>query len=83
MSDDPALSLKKYGVWLYQNVVLFAPGTDELGGDLNPETIAEFVDNGGNVLIAGSPSAGDAVRDLAAEVIIIYLLLPTFTCLYF
>lgn len=67
MSDDPSLSLKKYGVWLYQNVVLFAPGTDELGGDLSPENIAEFVDNGGNVLIAGSPSAGDAVRDLAAE----------------
>lgn len=67
MSDDPALSLKKYGVWLYQNVVIFAPGTDELGGDLNPEAVAEFVDNGGNVLIAGSPSAGDAIRDLAAE----------------
>jgi oligosaccharyltransferase complex subunit beta len=67
MSDDAALSLKKYGVWLYQNLILFAPGTDELGGDLSPEAIAEFVDYGGNVLIAGSPNAGDAIRDLAAE----------------
>jgi len=67
MSDDATLSLKKYGVWLYQNVILFAPGTDELGGDLSPEAIAEFVDHGGNVLVAGSPNAGDAIRDLAAE----------------
>ncbi len=34
---------------------------------MSPEAIAEFVDNGGNVLVAGSPNAGDAVRDLAAE----------------
>lgn len=67
MADDPALSLKKYGVWLYQNVVLFAPGCDELGGDLNPEAVAEFVDHGGNVLVAGSPTAGDAIKDVAAE----------------
>lgn len=67
MSDDPGLTLKKYGVWLYQNLIVFAPGTDELGGDLSPEAIAEFVDAGGNVLAAGSPAAGDAIRDLAAE----------------
>jgi len=29
--------------------------------------LLEFVDNGGNVLVAGSPHAGDAIRDLAAE----------------
>jgi len=67
MSDDQTLSLKKFGVWLYQNLIVFAPGTDELGGDLSPEAIAEFVDAGGNVLAAGSPVAGDAIRDLAAE----------------
>lgn len=67
MSDDQTLSLKKYGVWLYQNLIIFAPGTDELGGDLSPEAIAEFVDAGGNILAAGSPSVGDAIRDLAAE----------------
>jgi len=67
MADEGTLSLKKYGVWVYQNLVLFAPGTDELGGELNPEAVAEFVDNGGNVLVAGSPTAGDAIRDLAAE----------------
>lgn len=67
MADDAGLSLKKYGMWLYQNVILFAPGTDEFGGDLNPEAVAEFVDHGGNILIAASPASGDAVRDLAAE----------------
>jgi oligosaccharyltransferase complex subunit beta len=67
MSDDAGLSVSKYGVWLYQNLIIFAPGTDEFGGDLSPEGVAQFVDAGGNVLIAGSPHAGDAIRDLAAE----------------
>jgi len=67
LSDDSTLSLKKYGVWLYQNLIVFAPGTDEFGGDLSPESIAEFVDNGGNLLVGGNAQAGDAIRDLAAE----------------
>lgn len=67
MSDEAGLSLKQYGVWQYQHLIIFAPGTDEFGGDLSPEAIAEFVDNGGNVIVAGSPTAGDAIRDLAAE----------------
>jgi len=67
MADDSTLTLKKYGVWVYQNLVLFAPGTDELGGDLSPEAVAEFVDYGGNVLVAGNPTAGDAIKDVAAE----------------
>jgi len=66
LSDEAGLSLKKYGVWQYQHLIVFAPGTDEFGGDLSPEAIAEFVDNQGNVLVAGSPAAGDAIRDLAA-----------------
>jgi len=67
MADDPGLSLKKYGVWLYENLIVFAPGTDEFGGDLNPESIAEFVDSGGNALITGTSFSGDAIRDVAAE----------------
>lgn len=67
LSDDASLSLKKYGVWLYQNLIIFAPATEEFGGDLSPEAIAEFVDNGGNVLVAGNSQAGDGIRDLATE----------------
>lgn len=39
----------------------------EFGGDLSVEKITEFVDNGGNVLVAGSSSSGDALRELASE----------------
>ena len=40
----------------------------EFGGSISVTGIAEFIDNGGNVLIATSPNVGDAIRDLATEV---------------
>lgn len=40
---------------------------EEFGGDLSVEKIAEFVDNGGNVLVAGSSASGEALRELATE----------------
>jgi len=65
--DEPSLSLKRYGEYLYDHVILFAPSADELGGGaLTVEDLARFVDDGGNVLaVAGR---GDLARDLAAEV---------------
>lgn len=37
------------------------------GGDISKSTIVDFVDNGGNVLVALAPGASDTVRWLAAE----------------
>lgn len=59
--------LSKYGEYLYKNLVIFAPSVEEFGGDLNVDKITEFIDNGGNVLVAGSSSSGDALRELATE----------------
>ena len=67
LSDDATLNLKKYGVWLYKNLIILAPSTDEFGGDLSTDTIAEFVDNGGNLLLIGNANSGDAIKDLAPE----------------
>lgn len=39
----------------------------EFGGRLDPETLTQFVDAGGNVLVAGSNVIGDAVREFAGE----------------
>jgi len=72
--DDPSLALKKYGDYLYDHLVLLAPVADELAsGSLNAESVIEFIDDGGNVLIAagGGPSSthtGEIVRDIASEV---------------
>lgn len=40
----------------------------EFGGSLSVDTITEFIDEGGNVLVAGSEATGDALRELASEV---------------
>lgn len=67
LADDASLSLSKYGEYLYQNLIVFAPAVDEFGGQLSTSTIAEFIDDGGNVLIAASSSSGEALRELATE----------------
>jgi len=52
-ADDPALVLSKYGKHLYDHLVIFAPSVEEFGGSLSTEAITQFIDEGGNVLIAG------------------------------
>ncbi|RWS29441.1 Dolichyl-diphosphooligosaccharide--protein glycosyltransferase subunit-like protein [Leptotrombidium deliense] len=66
-ADDPALSLTKYGEYLYKHLILFCPSVEEFGGSVSVAAITEFVDNGGNVLVATSTDVGDAIRDFAVE----------------
>jgi oligosaccharyltransferase complex subunit beta len=40
----------------------------EFGGSISVTGIAEFLDNGGNVLVATNSNVGNAIRDLATEV---------------
>ena len=64
-ADDPSIVLKKYGAFLFDHVVLFAPSVEEFGGSLNVEGVTEFIDAGGNVLIAGNSLTGDVLREVA------------------
>lgn len=59
--------LSKYGESLYDNLIVFAPSVEEFGGLLNVDTLTQFVDEGGNILIAGSSITGDVLRELASE----------------
>ena len=65
VADDPSIVLKKYGSYLYEHLILFSPSVEEFGGALNVEGITEFVDAGGNVLVAGSSLTGDVLREIA------------------
>ncbi|KAJ9595545.1 hypothetical protein L9F63_013254, partial [Diploptera punctata] len=67
-ADDASLVLSKYGEFLYEHLIIFAPSVEEFGGTLSVETITEFIDGGGNVLVAGSSNSGDVLRELASEV---------------
>lgn len=68
IADDSSLVLSKYGEYLYENLIIFAPSVVEFGGTLSVDTITQFIDNGGNVLVAGSEVTGDVLRELASEV---------------
>merc|ERR1711970_1573888 len=67
-ADDATLNIKKYGEFLYDHLVVFAPTVEEFGGNLNVETITDFIDNGGNILIAGNSNLGEVLREIASEV---------------
>ena len=69
MADDANLALSKYGEYLYDNLIIFAPSVEEFGGSIDVNTITDFIDNGeGNVLVATSNEVGDILRDLGMEV---------------
>eukprot|EP00088_Acartia_fossae_P009997 TRINITY_DN148_c0_g1_i5.p1 TRINITY_DN148_c0_g1~~TRINITY_DN148_c0_g1_i5.p1 ORF type:complete len:434 (-),score=65.84 TRINITY_DN148_c0_g1_i5:357-1658(-) len=67
-ADDPSLTLKKYGAFIYDHIVLLAPSLEEFSGSTTPETLIEFVDAGGNLMLTADTHTGDAVRELASEV---------------
>jgi len=66
-ADDPGLQLFKYGQALYENLVIFSPSVEEFGGNINVETITQFLDDGGNILVAASSSSGDILQEIATE----------------
>lgn len=67
LADDAGLLLSRYGEYMYKNLIIFAPSVEEFGGELSVEKLAQFVDDGGNVLVAGSEQSGDALREFASE----------------
>lgn len=65
--EDSSLSLFKYGDLLYDNVVIFAPKVEEFGGQLSKKMLLDFIDEGGNVLIATDDKPGVILREIAVE----------------
>lgn len=66
-AEDSTLSLFKYGELLYENLILFAPKVEEFGGKINRKTILDFVDEGGNLLVATGSKPGALLREIAVE----------------
>nr|CAG4644763.1 EOG090X05EE [Leptodora kindtii] len=66
-ADDSSLVLAKYGEYLYKNVIVFSPSVEEFGGAVSVEALTKFVDDGGNLLVAGNTMSGDIIREITAE----------------
>lgn len=58
LADDSDLVLSKYNEYLYDHLVLFCPNVVEFGGSVNVKAVIDFVDAGGNVLVAASSQLG-------------------------
>ncbi|KAG8100320.1 hypothetical protein GUJ93_ZPchr0013g36859 [Zizania palustris] len=67
LADDPKLSLHRYGQYLYDGLVLFAPSTPRFGGSLDRNAVLEFIDAGHDMILAADSSASDLIRGIAAE----------------
>jgi oligosaccharyltransferase complex subunit beta len=66
-ADDASLALVKYGEFLYDHLILFTPSVEEFGGSVDVQAITNFIDGGGNVLVAASSNIGEPIRELASE----------------
>eukprot|EP00298_Acanthocystis_sp_HF-20_P009569 c18383_g1_i1.p1 GENE.c18383_g1_i1~~c18383_g1_i1.p1 ORF type:complete len:456 (+),score=129.11 c18383_g1_i1:1-1368(+) len=67
LSTSEDIVFKKYGEFLYDNLVLMCPETKDFGGDLDQDVILEFVDAGKSLVIFGSANVRSTLRELAQE----------------
>ncbi|VDN09484.1 unnamed protein product [Dibothriocephalus latus] len=66
-ADDASLDLKHLGEYMYQHIIIFAPSVREFGGNLDVKKLTRFVDDGGNILVAGSSDIGEAIKDFGSD----------------
>ena len=63
----PNLSIRKYGVNQFNYIYLMAPSVDTFGGNVTSKTFGEFVDNGGNLVVATDHTIGNGIRNVGAQ----------------
>nr|VZI33318.1 unnamed protein product [Spirometra erinaceieuropaei] len=52
---------------MYQHIIIFAPSVREFGGNIDVKKLTRFVDEGGNILVAGSSDIGEAIKDFGSD----------------
>jgi len=67
-ATDSSLTIRKYGESLYENIVILAPSVSAFGNSIAAADFLEFIDQGGNLVMAASSKVGDPIREIAAEV---------------
>lgn len=63
-AESPELSLKKFGDYLYDNLIFFASTVEDLN-TISFDDIQEFAGNGGNILMAVDGQLSASVREFA------------------
>jgi oligosaccharyltransferase complex subunit beta len=63
-ADTPSIPLHKYGEYLYDNLVIFAP---KIGDSLDADQVIDFINDGRNVILAADTGVSATLRDIASE----------------
>jgi oligosaccharyltransferase complex subunit beta len=66
-ADDADLTLSKYSEYIYDHLILFSPNVVEFGGNVTTKSIIDFIDAGGNVLVAANSEITEPIKEIAAE----------------
>ncbi|CAH9105627.1 unnamed protein product [Cuscuta europaea] len=67
LADDTSINVQRYGKYLYDGLILFSPSAEKFGGSLDLAAILDFVDSGGDLILAADANASDLIRNVAAE----------------
>jgi len=66
-ASNPKLELSRYGEYLYDFLILFAPHADAFSGSLDVDAVLNFIDDGNNVIIAADSEVSDPTREIVEE----------------
>eukprot|EP01114_Cavostelium_apophysatum_P017986 TRINITY_DN5466_c0_g1_i2.p1 TRINITY_DN5466_c0_g1~~TRINITY_DN5466_c0_g1_i2.p1 ORF type:complete len:432 (-),score=105.23 TRINITY_DN5466_c0_g1_i2:46-1341(-) len=65
-SSDRNIKFQKYGEYLYDHLILFAPSASDIVG-ISSQDVLDFIDAGRNVIIAADTNIGDIAREIASD----------------
>lgn len=65
--NTPQLSLKKYGEYQYENLLLLCPSAQDFGDQISLEDVIEFMDSGRNIFVGVEGRVSDPIRDIGNE----------------
>lgn len=67
LADDKNIALEKYGKYLYDGLILFAPTTERFEGNVDQEAVLKFVDSGRDLIMASDVDSSDLIREIGTE----------------
>jgi len=60
-------ALNEYDRPAFEHLILFAPTSKSFASDLSPQALVQFLEDGGNILLAGSTEISEFWRDFVRE----------------
>lgn len=71
-AEEKGVKLRQWGRWIYDSLVLLAPELNEVGGEKLNDVVLDFINSGRSVILVGSENMSPGVRELAANVGVVF-----------